>query len=314
MFVGIPFLGAWWLWSQVDRVEVNDALSSGGGVTNYLIVGTDSRAEIDPTDVDDTGSIGLAVEGTRADTMLVLHIDDSGGNRLLSIPRDLFVTYPDGTQDRINAAWAFAGEEGGPELLIRTIQQNLDLPIHHYMEVDLSGFLGVVNAVGGIRIDVPTAACDPKSGLDIRTPGIQDLDPETALAYVRSRTYTTFDPAAAEGLTCAQIIEQGLGSVQGTADLGRVERQRDFLTTVFDKVGNTRNPITLLRALDGFSGGLRVDDEMSIWNALSLARRLGGLNAATETLGPTVPQTIDGKAVLTLDTAAAQALLDDYRS
>lgn len=305
VLVGGPLLAATYLWGKVDKVDV--AGLSGGG-TNYLIVGSDSRADLDAS-LDSASDLGLGIEGGRTDTIMILHLGGDG-KRLLSIPRDLLVTLPDGSQNRINAAFA----QNGPSGLVQTITRDLGIPIHHYMEVDFSGFLDVVDAIGGIEIPFPAAACDPKSGLDVREVGTVTLDAEAALAFVRSRTFVTFDPAAAEGLSCEQIIANGLGTTDPTADLGRVERQRQFLSELLSSATSTLNPVTALRALSGLSGGLRVDSGMGIWDAVSLARRFRGAELQSETLGPTSPQTTSGGAsVLVLDRPAAEGLLAPYR-
>ena len=307
VFVVLPLMTAWWMWNKVDKIDLGDSLASGGSATNYLIVGTDSRDSFDPTS-DAADDVGLDVTGERSDTMLVLHVG-GGERRLLSIPRDLWVQFPDGTEDRINTALVF----GGPELLVDTVQRSLGIPIHHYLQVDLAGFIGVVDALGGVELDVPQAVCDPKSGLDIREPGPQDFDGVEALEYVRSRTYVTFDPAATVGMTCEQIMAAGLGSPDGRADLGRVERQREFLTTLMADASGRKNPITLLRVANGLSDGLQVDHTMGMWDAVQLMRRLGATDAGTDTLGPVQDATINGKSVLVLNTVGAEPLLAEYR-
>lgn len=305
LMIGVPLIAATWLWGRVDKVEV--AGLAGGG-SNYLVVGSDSRADLDEG-LDSAGSLGLGVEGGRTDTIMILHVG-SGGNRLLSIPRDLLVTLPNGGQDRINAAFALDGPSG----LVQAINDNLGIRVEHYMEVDFSGFLDVVDAVGGIEIPFARGACDPKSGLDIRETGLVNLDAEEALAFVRSRNFTEFDPAAVGDLTCDEITANGLGVLDPTSDLGRVERQRQFLTELLASATSTLNPITGLRALSGLSGGLRVDSGMGIWDAVSLARQFRGSELASDTLGPTSGQTTSGgAAVLVLDQAAAAGQLALYR-
>jgi LCP family protein required for cell wall assembly len=211
--------------------------------------------------------------------MLVLHVANDG-NRMVSLPRDLRVNIDGGGTGKLNGALA----RGGVPSLIRTIRSDPGIPVHHYLEVDIAGFLDVVEAVGSIQIAFRSPACDPKSGLDIRATGLVSLDPEQALAYVRSRTYTEFDADAAVGLSCRQIRSSGLGTTVGNSDFGRTERQRAFLLAVFDRVSSTRNPVTLLRVLNDLTGGLRVDEHMGMFDAFSLLRDLRGLNAAAMAL------------------------------
>jgi LCP family protein required for cell wall assembly len=300
------WLYAWAQWGRIERIDTDGALQSSSGFTNYLIVGVDSRDGIDPG-LATAGSIGLGVPGSRSDTMVVLHIGDDG-NRMMSLPRDLWVDIDGFGPDKLNAATVF----GGPPTLIRTVQNALDMPVHRYLEVDIAGFLEVVDALGAITIDFPRAACDPKSGLMVRRRGAVRLGPERALAYVRSRTYTEFDPRQVDRrATCDDIRAAGLGTTVGNADIGRTERQRRFLLAVFDEIGASNNPIRLLSVLGGLTGGLRVDDEMGMLDALGLARRLRGFDAENVEL-PVVDFNPGATSALAL-ADDAQQVLDGFR-
>lgn len=297
-------------WNRIDRVDTAGALSGGGAFTNYLIVGTDSRAGIDPG-LATAPSIGLGVEGSRTDTMVVLHIGDDG-NRMLSLPRDLWLPIDGGDASKLNAAAVF----GGAPALIRTVQRELGVPVQRYLEVDIAGFLEVVEAVGSITVRFPRPACDPKSGLMVRRPGAVELGPQRALAYVRARTYTEFSApdvrrALGPEATCEQIIASGLGSTDGTADLGRGDRQRRFLLAVFDEIGGSRNPVTLLQVLGGLSGGLRVDDQMGMFDAIALARAMRGAEIDNVEL-PVVAFDPGGTSAL-LPGDGATEVLDGFR-
>jgi LCP family protein required for cell wall assembly len=297
-------------WNRIERVDTDAALTAGSGFTNYLIVGTDSREGVDP-DLASAPSIGLGVEGSRTDTMVVLHIGDDG-NRMMSLPRDLWLPIDGGNAAKLNSATVV----GGAPALIRTVQRELGLPLQRYMEVDIAGFLQVVEAVGSITIDFPRPACDPKSGLMVRRRGAVELGPQRALAYVRSRTYTEFSAdevrrTLGANATCDQIIGSGLGSTDGTADIGRGDRQRRFLLAVFDEIGGTRNPVTLLQVLGGLSGGLRIDDEMGMFDALSLARKMRGADIESVEL-PVVAFDPGGTSAL-LPADDAGEVLDGFR-
>ena len=119
---------------HVPRVAgVDKVLSaSSDSVDNYLLVGSDSRDQGDPL----TGDAATA-SGHRSDTIMLLRYDRSRGTAsLLSIPRDLYVTIPGhANKTRINAAF-----NDGPDVLVRTIEQELQLPVHHYVEIDFTGF------------------------------------------------------------------------------------------------------------------------------------------------------------------------------
>ena len=281
---------AWWTWAGVEKLDLSDVMAGGTGATNYLVVGTDSREGLDG-DVENAGVI-FGSEGERTDTIAVLRIDGDDV-RLLAIPRDLWVPV-DGTERRINAAFAL----GGPELLIRTVQDQLGIGIDHYLEVDFAGFLSLVDVLGTVSIDVPHPAFDPKSGLSLPTAGVNELDSTQALAYVRSRAYT-------------EIVD-GAELQDPRADLGRVERQQKFLSAVFGELGDTRNPFTLLDALDGVAANVRVDDDLGIRSVMSLGLTIRGAEPVTATLPTTRFITPGGADVLLLDRGAAAPLLAEF--
>ncbi|MDY0086987.1 MAG: LCP family protein [Coriobacteriia bacterium] len=149
---------------------------------NLLLLGSDAR---------------LDEEAARADTIIVARVDPADHRVwMLSIPRDTRVEIPGHGVNKINAATAM----GGPSLMIDTVEEYLGLPINHYMEVDFSGFQGIVDAMGGIYIDVDVEINDAKAashspGRRARhiAPGYQLLDGEYALTYVRSRNFPDSD-------------------------------------------------------------------------------------------------------------------------
>jgi LCP family protein required for cell wall assembly len=180
----------------------------------------------------------------------------------------------------------------------REVQEQLGIGIDHYLEVDFAGFLSLVDALGTVSIDVPHPAFDPKSGLSLPVAGVNELDATQALAYVRSRTYT-------------EIVD-GVERRDPTADLGRVTRQQAFLAAVFRELGETRNPFTLLDALDGAAANVRVDDDLGIPTVLRLGLTIRGADPTTATLPTTRFFTDGGADVLLLDAAAAAPLLAEF--
>jgi LCP family protein required for cell wall assembly len=283
-------------YKKLERIPVSAVLSEGGGSgTNYLIVGTDTREGLDPDMENADVVIGGGVSGNRSDTVMVLRITDEG-NYMLPIPRDLYVPIADtGEVSRINSAI-----QGGPERLIRTVQESLGVPVHHYVEIDFAGFLDLVGALGGVEIEFDAPAYDPKSGLDVKEGGLQKLDENQALAYVRSRTYT-------------RVFLDGSEQVDGRGDLGRIERQQTFLRAVMKQAGGTRNPFTLARIGNAIAGNLKVDDSIGFFEALGLARKLSNLNPETVEL-PTQPMRTDGgAAVLVYSQPGANEALSRFR-
>lgn len=161
------------------------------GVTNILLLGKDERP-------DQQG------EPTRTDTMMVLRVDfDHHTAKLLALPRDIWLALPGLepfgiTEGRINTAYYYGElyqvEGGGPRLAMDTVTLNFGIPIDHYAIVNFSGFTQIVDALGGIDIDVPKAIYDDQFPTDdygymtlVIDPGLQHMDGLTALRYARTR-------------------------------------------------------------------------------------------------------------------------------
>lgn len=296
LFIAGVAIYGWSKFNSIERVDLAGALAEDNG-TNYLIVGSDTRDGVDPDDPNAGAILGDNSVGgpERSDTILILRIDDRGA-RTLSVPRDLFVTISEtGQRSRINAAF-----NGGPTRLIATLRDQLGLPIHHYLEVDFVSFGRLVDAVGGITIDFAHPAIDTHSGLNVPEAGPQNLDGTQALAYVRSRFYT-------------EIID-GRQVPEGTGDIGRVVRQQAFLSAVMGAVGSERNPFTLMRIANVLSDGMRIDSDLSFFEALNLLRRMRGLDPAPNSLPTTGFRTSAGADVLRLVEGEAAPILADFGS
>ena len=274
----------------IETVELGDVLATGNG-TNYLVVGSDTRAGVNTTDPDAGAILGDDSAGgpERSDTIIILRVDDEG-TRMLSVPRDLFVTIAEtGQQSRINTAF-----NGGPARLIATLSDQLQLPIHHYIQVDFVSFRSMVDAVGGITIDFAHPAFDTHSGLDVKEAGPQRLDGTQALAYVRSRFYTE--------VIGGEEVAEGIG------DIGRVQRQQQFLAAVTDEISSTRNPFTLARVADTLAGGMKIDSDLGFLEALRLLRRMQGLEPGDNQLPTSNFRTSAGADVLRLEAGADEVL------
>jgi LCP family protein required for cell wall assembly len=286
------YLWARSVWNSIDRVDVSAVLSDGGSGTNYLIVGSDSREGLQEGDAGFDPNAGPG--GQRSDTMMILHLE-GGKAQMLSLPRDLYLEIADtgGDHAKLNSAY-----NGGPERLIKTVTGSLGIPVQRYMEVDFVSFAGLVDGLGGVTVDFENPAFDPKSGLNVTQSGPVELDGDQALAYVRSRTYT-------------EIIN-GEEQVEPTGDLGRIERQQKFLRAVFSKLSDTKNPFALASAFSGVSGGLRIDDDMSMLDGFRLAWALRGIDSKTLVL-PVDPDSNESGSVLILREDEAQPILDEVR-
>lgn len=141
----------------------------------------------------------------RTDTMIVATFDPQTKTAgMLSIPRDLYVPIPapGAGENRINTA-NFYGDSsnypgGGPALAKKTVEYNFAIPIHYYVLIDFNGFRKLIDAVGGIDIDVPEAIDDPEyptedyGTMHLQIPaGPQHMDGDLALKYARSRKSTS---------------------------------------------------------------------------------------------------------------------------
>jgi LCP family protein required for cell wall assembly len=217
---------------KVDAVRDYDGRPEAGSGTNWLVVGSDSREGLSDDEVKQLhlGKVG----GQRTDTIILLHKAASGPPTLVSLPRDSYVPVPGHGRNKLNAAFAF----GGPQLLVRTVEQVTGLRIDHYAEVGFGGFVGMTDAVGGVELCPKRHIRDRKSGLNVDK-GCQEMDGATALAYVRARY---FDPKG---------------------DLGRVQRQQEFLGAIFDEAvspATLLNPFRIVSLGNASTTALTIDD------------------------------------------------------
>jgi len=187
---------------------------------NILVMGLDRRVD-EPKD-----------DPTRTDTMFVVTVDPySKTAGVFSIPRDLLVEIPDGQdgyfKERINVAYEYGPLKnypgGAPGLAMATIEHNFGMKIDHYVVLDFASFMELVDAVGGIDVDVKEAVWDPSycnttDCSDLTEvyfePGPQHMDGEQALQYVRIR--------------------------YGSNDLDRIERQQDVIRATLDAALNAQ--------------------------------------------------------------------------
>ncbi len=229
-------LSAWGAVRKVDAFPGGDRPAEGKG-TNIVLVGSDSRAGLTAKEGRKLGTGGPKIAGQRTDSIMVLHLSDSGTSTLVSIPRDSWVPIPGHGQNKINASFSI----GGPKLLVSTIEGATGLHIDHYMEIGFGGFAGVVNAVGGVRMCLPEPVKDSYAHIDLKA-GCQTLNGKNALGYVRSRH------AFAEG------------------DFAREQHQREFLGALMKKAASPANllvPWRLKKLGESGAQGLAVDKDMS---------------------------------------------------
>jgi LCP family protein required for cell wall assembly len=276
--------------NQIKKVHAKHlvaAPAAPGKPFNLLLVGSDSRAFVSNATQENAFGDEANAGGQRSDVTIVARFDPAAKTvTLLSIPRDLWVDIPGNDSNisgmnRINAAY-----DGGPDLLIQTIEQDLGIPINHYMAVDFPGLTGMVNALGGVTMSFPTPVKDQYTGLNVSTVGCQVVNGTTALELVRSRhLYYKND--------------NGYWEYDGLSDFSRIQRQDAFFRAVLSKVNSSiTNPLAINSLIGAAVGNLTIDDTLTQGDLLHIADVFRGLpasNLATETL-PTVAYTSSGGA------------------
>ncbi|MGN9756594.1 LCP family protein [Streptomyces sp. SD31] len=281
---------------EVDLSKVIDRPEAGEG-TNYLIVGSDSRAGMSAEEKKKlhTGS----AEGKRTDSMMILHTG-SNGPTLISLPRDSDVEIPTfvgsesgktykgtGRHVKLNAAYA----EDGPELLVRTVEYNTGLHIDHYVEIGFAGFANIVDAVGGVEIDIPQDIKDTKSGADFKK-GKQTLNGEEALAFVRTRY-----------------------ALAGS-DLDRTKNQQKFLSALANQVatpGTILNPFKLYPTMGAGLDSLIVDKDMGLFDLADMFWSMKGVSGGD---GKSMNMPISGSSGgnLVWDKAKVKTLVEQLKN
>ncbi len=300
---------------RIPRVSVGLSLSfeerSGSDAQNFLLVGIDNAAGIDP---DSPIHIDREVNTLLTDSVILVRIDPEVDRvAMLSIPRDLWVPISGkGRHDRVNAARAL----GGAATLIDTVSEYLGVPVHHYVEVNFAGFLQIVEAVDGVPVEMAQPIRDDSVGLRIERAGVFLLDPDTALAYVRTRRPLTLveggDPA-----DDGDWVRLGVWN-----DLERNQRQQDFMVAVLKRAveKGVRNPLTLRRVVDELLGGdnpsITLDDRITVGRLVDLGNefRSFGVDQIERYELPVIDAVRDGKQVLLLREAEARPALEFFRA
>lgn len=294
----------WGLWSfsRLKREDLKLADVAQGGPQNYLVIGSDSRAGVKKGSAGSGALLGAGVPGgRRSDSIAVMRIDPSKQRvDMLSVPRDLWLPIAGtGREQRINTAYGTS-----TQTLVDTIQQNLNIPINHFVEVDFAGFQALIQTIGGVPMYFDRPVRDKNSGLDVPAKGCAVLDGYQGLAFARSRH-----------------LEWNNGTrwvTDPTGDLGRMTRQQVLARAALGKVkGLGLNDIGKVKGLvDAGVGSVKLDSGMGVSEILGLARRFSEFDPQrlqTYSLPVTGFRTDGGAAVVLLDTTASQPVLDLFR-
>ena len=216
-------------------VPVNQLNKEGDGRVNILL-------------------LGIGSEGLLTDTIMIASVDTVTDKvDLLSVPRDLWVNIPGNGQEKINAAYEFGWKAStaksnfdkkrdGMELVDKVLEDVTGVPIHYHAVFDFTAFKQIVDALGGVTVNVPETLYDPTIAWEnhynpiIATKGIQQFDGAKALLYAKSR--------------------------QTSSDFARAERQRLLLVAIKDKalsVGTFSNPVKIIQLMNSLGRNVYSD-------------------------------------------------------
>lgn len=227
---------AWAYYSSIEgslHKNVDDDLMNSLAVSDspsdpfyMLLIGSDKSE-----DRDDSGEFG---DTYRTDSMILIRVDPKEKKvAMISIPRDTKVNIPGYGYQKINAAYAFGGAAGA----VDAVSNLAGVKINHYAEVDFDGFRAVVDALGGIDVDVPMEINDPEAGGHVDA-GLHTLSGEEALILARSRhTYDDYGSgdnmrAANQRLILSAIVKKVMSSDIGTLT-STVSTLANYVTTDF---------------------------------------------------------------------------------
>jgi LCP family protein required for cell wall assembly len=241
------------------------------GSLNILVLGVDTRPDSEEM-------------GSRTDTiMLVQVVPQTGDVKLLSIPRDLYVEVEPGVEDRINAAYNY----GGIDETIDAFENYSGVPVDHYAITDFQGFEKIINAMGGVKVDVGEDVFPESRGMG---EGVQRLDGSKALIYARYR---------------------------GTpgADLDRMRRQRELVSALRSEAlswNTARKLPEIMKIMDE-----NVKTDLDLDSAITLGQVLihrGRHAEMTSQQLQGTPETLpNGDEVLIPDDNANEQILNEFR-
>ncbi|MFG2596343.1 LCP family protein [Streptomyces sp. NPDC048462] len=263
---------AYWLYSSLNGnikgVDIDKALgddrpeklpTSG---QNLLVLGSDSRAGAENKALGGGGG----VSGARSDTAMVVHIPEGRKKAVaVSIPRDTLVTRPECTKSdgstmesanrvMFNSVYS----QVGPACVVKTVEKMSGVRIDHYLEINFAGFKDLVDAIGGVTVDVPQDIHDKSSGLDL-TAGSHKLNGTESLSYVRTR--------------------HGIGD---GSDLGRIGLQQQFLLALLSEVKSQNllgSPTNTYRIANSATKSLTTDEGLASLKSLTeFGRSMNGVD------------------------------------
>lgn len=257
-----------------------------------LLIGSDARPD-DPS------------MGARSDTNILARVDPTTDQvTLVSIPRDTKITIPGHGTCKFNAAYAYGGVPG----VIRATNELLDIEVSHYAEVNFDKLIDLVDAMGGVEVDVDVRIDDVKADYNtydrhnVIEPGLQILDGSHALTFARSRAFPDgdFTRTAHQRTLIMAIVNQAL-ELSPTRLPGVVEAASKCVTT----------DLTLSQILD-LAMQFRDEGGLTIYSAMlpSFTQNIGGVSyvindaEATKEMMALVEAGEDPSSIVSTKTAA----------
>jgi LCP family protein required for cell wall assembly len=233
---------------------------------NILLLGADSRMKEDPG---------------RADTIMLVRLDPATKHiRLLSFPRDTRVTIPGHGLEKLNQASGGYYQGGGTSLLVDTIKTDLlpGLRIDYTVKTNFAGFAAIIDALGGVTIDVEERML--YKGVDVLIdlqPGVQHLDGEQALEYARFRMDAVGD----------------FGTWSGE-DHGRVARQKKLLAAVIDQTKEVRTLLRLPAVIRAVQAAVTTDMSFGVMAGIAMTYKDVAYEDVESVPFPGIPEYVDG--------------------
>lgn len=253
---------------------------AGEEPVTFLLVGSDTRSELEPGETPDGRSDAIMIARFSADRQHA---------QLISIPRDSWVEIPGHGRNKINASYSF----GGPALLIQTVEQLTQVRIDHYVAIDFDGLIQVTDDLGGVDVVVAETT---SNGPYTFPAGPNHLNGEQARWYLGQR--------------------YGLPG----GDFDRVKRQQQYLQAMFGKLFSSNtftNPARLDAALLAVTSAVSIDDTLGNGDLVGLAYSMRGVTPENIDFftAPVLGTGMEGPAsVVYLDDVAGERMWEYLRN
>ena len=249
---------------DIDFGEGNEVKQKVKNEILFLLMGVDAK------DVKKS-------KGTRSDTMMLFKVNfDTGQINMLSIPRDTRVLVKN-KEDKINHAHAY----GGPALTMKSLRDFLNLDIDYYVKVDYKAVMAIVEAIGGVDIDVPRNMkykdpfADPPLNINIKK-GFQTLDGKNSHDFLRWRKNNSGSSGYSEG------------------DIGRIEAQQMFMKEFIKQTLKIKNIAKLPKFVETYYNYVETNISLDIMvKGAFAAKKIDIENMKTSTI-PGVGERIAG--------------------